>query len=130
MDNILIVTTIIILIAVCALFIQSRTYKKQTNELTSDAVKTLTRQAARWSTAAKQDQNPLIAILHANYGAGYLWAINDIVSSARFNEITGLDYSRFKDEIIKIQDEATKKMVSVCPKFAPEQSYLTLVSGE
>lgn len=94
------------------------------------AVKTLTRQAARWSTAAKQDQNPLIAVLHANYGAGYLWAINDIVTSAQFNSITGLDYTKFRDEIVKIQDDATKKMAAVCPGFAPEPSYLTQVSGE
>src|SRR5207237_6958 len=42
-----------------------------------EKVQILTRQAARWSTAASQDNNPLIAVLHANYGAGYLWAIHD-----------------------------------------------------
>ena len=35
-------------------------------------IQKLTRQAARWSTAAAQDESPLIAVLHANYAAGYL----------------------------------------------------------
>ena len=35
-------------------------------------VNKLLRQTARWSTAAKQDNNSMIAVLHANYGAGYL----------------------------------------------------------
>ena len=39
------------------------------------AAQKLVRQAARWSTAAKQDKNSMIAVLHANYGAGYLWAL-------------------------------------------------------
>lgn len=39
----------------------------------------LIRQVARWSTAGKQDKNSMIAVLHANYGAGYLWALKDII---------------------------------------------------
>jgi hypothetical protein len=119
------------LILIIVLFIAFLLYiNNNTNNDLNKAVKTLTRQAARWATAAKQDQNPLIAILHANYGAGYLWAINDIVTSDQFNSITGLDYTQFKDEITQIQDDATRKMTAVCPQFAPEKSYLTFVSAE
>ena len=95
-----------------------------------DAVRILSRQAARWSTAAAQDENPMIAVLHANYGAGYLWAINDIVTSCEFEKITGYDYIKFRDAIIAVQDAATKKALDVCPDFGPEKTYLAKIGAE
>ena len=92
--------------------------------------KKLIRQAARWSTAAKQDNNSMIAVLHANYGAGYLWALKDIINNDIIEKKTGIDMMKFESEIVKIQDEATKKMAKLCPKYAPEPSYLTSLSGE
>ncbi len=92
-------------------------------------IKTLLRQSARWATASSQDENPMIAILHANYGAGYLWALKDIVTD---NEIekTGVNILKFRDEIIKVQDEATIKMANACPNFAPKKTYLTEISKQ
>jgi len=37
---------------------------------------------------------------------------------------------KFESEIVKIQDEATKNMAKLCPKYAHEPSYLTSLSGE
>ena len=92
--------------------------------------KKLVRQAARWSTAAKQDNNSMIAVLHANYGAGYLWALKDIIKTDIIEKKTGIDMMKFENEIIKIQDEATKKMAKLCPEYAPESSILTKLAGE
>ena len=36
---------------------------------------------------------------------------------------------KFENEIIQIQDETTK-IAKLCPKYAPEKSYLTTLSGE
>ena len=90
----------------------------------------LTRQAARWSTAAKQDKNSMIAVLHANYGAGYLWALKDIASSEQIKAATGIDLLKFEREIVSTQDMATKKMAFLCPKYAPKSTYLTKIGGE
>jgi len=92
--------------------------------------KKLVRQAARWSTAAKQDKNAMIAVLHANYGAGYLWALKDIIKTDIIEKKTKIDMSEFEDEIVKIQDEATQNMAKMCPEYAPESSYLTSLAGE
>jgi len=94
------------------------------------AAQKLVRQAARWSTAAKQDKNSMIAVLHANYGAGYLWALKDIIKMDIIEKKTGIDMMKFENEIIKIQDEATKNMAKLCPKYAPEPSILTKIAGE
>ena len=94
------------------------------------SIQILVRQAARWSTAANQDQNPMIAVLHANYGAGYLWALKDIATDDQIKKATNIDIIKFKDEIIKTQDNATKKMIKVCPDFGPVSTYLTKIGGE
>tara|TARA_B100000029_G_scaffold471960_1_gene512023 strand:+ start:275 stop:700 length:426 start_codon:yes stop_codon:yes gene_type:complete len=93
-------------------------------------IKTLVRQAARWSTAAAQDDSPLVAVLHANYGTGFLWALKDIATTSQIEQVTGIDYMKFEKEIVTVQDNATKKMIKLCPDFAPPKSYLTSLSGE
>src|SRR3990172_10745907 len=88
------------------------------------ALKTLIRQGARWSVAAKQDQNPLIAVLHANYGAGYLWAIADIATSEDVKRATGVDYHEYKKAITSVQDGVTRRLANACPNFAPKDGFL------
>jgi hypothetical protein len=100
--------------------------KNKLNEI----INVLSRQAARWSTAAKQDKSVLIAVLHANYGAGYLWALKDIATPEQIKASTGIDFLKFEREITSIQDEATKKMALLCPKYAPNKSYLSNIAGE
>ena len=106
-------------------FISNSTHTLQTNN-----IKTLVRQSARWSTAAKQDESSMIAVLHANYGAGYLWALKDIYTDEQIKQATGIDVQKFAKEITSIQDYATKKMTGLCPRFAPKSSYLTSLAGE
>ena len=94
-------------------------------------LKTLSRQAARWSIAATQDRSPMIAVLHANYGAGYLWAMKDIATSEQIKDATGIDMQRFEREITRIQDAATRQMVRACPSFGVSgYKYLTKIAGE
>jgi hypothetical protein len=85
-------------------------YKKQT-------IKTLIRQSARFSAAATQDKSPLIALLHANYGATYLWALRDIATDEEIKKYGNIDIISFKNKITDIQDKATKLVSAICPKF-------------
>ncbi len=101
-----------------------------TKNFKENTIKTLVRQASRWSTAADQDQSPLIAVLHANYGAGYLWALKDIANDEDIVEATGIDVLKFRDEIVAVQDRVTKRMTKLCPEFAPPRTYLTDIGGE
>lgn len=100
------------------------------DDVMTGVITKLTRQAARWSTAAKQDENPLVAVLHANYGSGYLWALQDIASPEQIAAATGIDYKRLEREITETQDVITLKAVGICPKFGPESTYLSRIGGE
>jgi hypothetical protein len=77
-------------------------------------IKILYRQAARWAMAADQDESDLVRVLHANYAAGYLWALKDIVSEQEFKVATLTDFSEFEASIVKIQNESTKRLVDRC----------------
>ncbi len=96
----------------------------------SSMISKLLRQTARWAVAARQDNNAMISILHANYAAGYLWALKDIASKAEIEAATGVDLRHFEHEIIKTQEMATKRVIKSCPDFAPPSSALTRIAGE
>lgn len=89
-------------------------YKSSINKRLRDAILVLYRQTARWSAASLQDDSPLIKVLHANYGAGYLWALKDIVTAEEFRKITGVNLQVFENKIINIHDSATKNLVDKC----------------
>lgn len=91
----------------------------------------LMKQCARWAVASEQDENPLIAVLHANYASGYLWATNDIFSSSDIERVTGFKFHKIKDYVQKVQKYATYKATKVCPAFAPRTSVeIGQLSGE
>ena len=89
----------------------------------------LLRQSSRYAIAAKQDESPLISLLHANYAAGYLFALKDILGD--YNP--DIDMLKFEAEITKIQDNTTKKVLNICPNFAgslAEDTYLLKISQD
>ena len=96
----------------------------------NQVIMTLVRQAARWTIAAEQDSNVLVSVLHANYGAGYLWALKDIASDCEIESVANIDMKKFTAYITKVQDDATKKMADICPKYAPKSTYLTKIASE
>ena len=110
------------------LIIWSKCGKNVSNN--ENILKILSRQAGRWSLASKQDKNPIISVLHSNYGAGYLWAIKDISTSEQLNKATGIDILKFEKEIVQIQDRAIKKLIKKCPNLKPKKhQYLSKISG-
>jgi hypothetical protein len=96
----------------------------------AEHVKILTRQCARWMTAAMQDKNPLIALLHGQYGVGYFNAIQDIASPEQFEKITKLDWKRFKKEIMSVQDDVNRRAAAACPNLTQGLNrYLGMIGG-
>ena len=122
-----IIITLIILIII---YVINNISKNNFDKEKSYIIKIILRQSARWSTAAQQDENPMVAVLHANYGAGYLWALKDVFSDREIEDFGHIDILKFRDEITKVQDEATVKMIKVCPEFGPKKTYLTEIAKE
>ena len=87
------------------------------DSILKEIIRILTRQSARWATAAKQDENSMIAVLHANYGAGYLWALKDIATDIQIKKATNIDIIDYTKKILEVQDISTKKVSRNCPQF-------------
>lgn len=83
-------------------------------------INTLIRGCSRWAIASKQDNSPLISLLHANYASGYLWAIKDVFSSEDIYNSSGVNIIELQNKITSIQDQATKKVSLICPTFAKD----------
>lgn len=83
-------------------------------------IKKLAQQSAKWATMSQQDDSPIIAMLHANYAVGYLWALKDIASPREITKQTGLNIEQFEEHIVNVQSTVTKKVLKKCPELAGE----------
>jgi hypothetical protein len=119
-----------LLVPLFLLVLRNYDFQRRENSLNkSDIIKKLLRQASRWSIAAEQDELPMVAVLHANYGTAYLWSLKEISTNDEIEKITGVDMFIFEKEITRIQDEATRKVYKACPQYGPElSSYLVKLS--
>jgi len=94
-------------------------------------IEVMVRSCSRWAVASLQDRSPLIAVLHANYAAGYLWALQDCFTDDQIHNATGIDIIKFQKSITRVQDISTRRLVLVCPSYASDlDSYLSKISGE
>lgn len=92
---------------------------------------TLIRSCSRWSLASLQDTSPLVALLHANYGTGYLWALQETFTDYEIQEATHLDIIEYSKKITDIQDKATKRVSMICPQFIKDLDIpLLKIAGE
>jgi hypothetical protein len=98
----------------------------------SHIISRIMRGSARWALASKQDKSPLVAVLHANYGCAYLWALKDVFNDYEITSATGIDVIQFQNKITDIQDRATKLVTKVCPAYASgiTDNILSGIAGE
>ena len=101
-----------------------------TNGTSKATIEKLVRQSARFATAAQQDESPLVSVLHANYSAGYLWALNDIATPKQIHNATGVDIKKFTEHITNVQDSVTKRTLKKCPEFAGDVDLYLATIGE
>jgi len=98
--------------------------------LLQNQIKTLVRQTARWTTASTQDESPLIAVLHADYGVGYLGALKDIASQDEIQATVDMDFTKFQSEVVAAQERAVFKALKTCPNYGPAETYISRFGGE
>jgi hypothetical protein len=96
-------------------------------------IQRILRGSARWSIASKQDKSPLIAVLHGNYGAAYLWALKEVFNDNEIYLAMGKDFDiiDFQKRVTDIQDFSTKRMVKLCPEYTSgiEDKVLSVIAG-
>lgn len=96
------------------LYIGFQYMNKQMDCQKNDTIKILLRQASKWTVASTQDSNPIVALLHANYGVGYISALRDIATDKEIEAATGIDINGLKSEIISEQNKITTHVMKMC----------------
>ena len=113
-----------------AIFVLIVMLQNKTRGISSNIDK-LVRQSARYATAAQQDRSPVIAVLHANYAAAYLYALKDVYTDSQIHNATGIDVRKFTQHVVNVQDSVTKKTTESCPEFVGQVDvYLAEIGGE
>ena len=113
--------------AVFVLFLMMQNKTRGMNK----SIEKLVRQSARYATAAQQEASPVIAVLHANYAAAYLYALKDIATDSQIHNATGIDVKKFKEHVTNVQDMVTRKTSDKCPEFVGDVDiYLAQIGGE
>lgn len=103
----------------------------KTNNKNENKIKAILRGSSRFSLASLQDKSPLIALLHANYGTGYFWALRDAFTDKEIYDTTGLNIQEYQKKITDIQDSITKNIIKLCPNFTSELDLnLAKIAGE
>lgn len=111
----IIVVIIVIVIVIVMTSVYFRITKRKCKKEKPMEIKALVRQIARWSVASQQDTSPMIALLHANYAAGYLQALELIATEDEINEIQNVQELRKK--VYTIQDKAARMVAVSCPEY-------------
>jgi hypothetical protein len=95
-------------------------YRKPYTVSEPEIVKKIFHQMSRWSTASTQDVNPIVKVLHANYGVGFMMALQSITSDEALEKILEVNNIRgLFSEVENIQHKATIELVKKCPVVAP-----------
>jgi hypothetical protein len=98
--------------------------------ISRDGIKKLVQKTAKWATIAQQDASPVNSLLHANYAAGYLWALKDLASDNEIHRVTGIDVKKFEEHVTNMQEMVTKRVIKRCPEFEGEiDLYLSTIAG-
>ena len=119
---------IISILLIFALFLGSRSTIKNDKKSIIDK---MIRQSARYATAAEQDESPVVAVLHANYSAAYFYALTEIASHDEIHAATGIDVKKFREHMIRVQDDPTRKIIDACPEFRGDTDiFLARIGGE
>jgi hypothetical protein len=135
MNNLLNLNYLILIIILISIILYFYRYFKYniTNILTDkQKAEILIRQSARYAHAARQDKDILIALLHANYGSGYLFAAKDIFPESVLISLFSSykEYKEFELGIITIQDEVNRRTVNTCPDIVSVRDIITKMGGE
>jgi hypothetical protein len=117
------------ILVIISIIVNKLMYK--TNNKNENKIKAILRGSSRFSLASLQDKSPLIALLHANYGTGYFWALRDAFTDKEIYDTTGLNIQEYQKKITDIQDSITKNVIKLCPNFASELDLnLAKIAGE
>lgn len=115
--------TLVVLLGVFVVAILSKwTGSNGTPQYSRKFVKQLNRvvnQASKWHATSKQDIDPVLRLMHANYALAYAQTARSLASDASIENMTGIRLSELMYHLEDEQRESLQNLVAQCPNVKP-----------
>ena len=95
---------------------------------TEQGIRSLVKQTARWTLAAGQDQNPMVAMLHANYGVGYWSALRSLATLETIERAARINATELERWVLNAQASAAAQLFRRCPNVKPRHTALARIA--
>ena len=86
-------------------------------------VHNLVKQSQTWHATAKQDGNPIISLLHADYALAYARIARSLAGDKDIERISGVAVDELLFYLEEDQQQAIQALAQKCPSVKPEGMY-------
>lgn len=83
-------------------------------------LRTLVKEAARWSAVAEQDTNGMLRVLHTTYAVAYLNASRNFADDKELEKLSGVRVGELQAQVQAQQQAAIQKVGAACPGVVPQ----------
>jgi hypothetical protein len=94
------------------------TQPKQSKQMTRQ-LKRVMSQASKWHTTSRQDMDPVINLIHADYALAYANVARSLASEVALEKTSGIKIRDFVYQLESDQKKAVQNLVSQCPSLKP-----------
>lgn len=103
--------------------------RKSRGRRNAPLVRRLVKEAARWGTLSAQDTNPLISLIHANYGLAYARVCRELMSESDIARMLHVDLSEMIFMLTEQQERSMQQCSQACPEIQPDDGGVAISTG-
>lgn len=85
--------------------------------------KVLLNAANRWALMAKQDQNPVMALMHICYAKAYVESLRQILKDEQIQQAHQTDMVEMSQRMDQIEQDTIRKLNELAPSLMPEGEF-------
>lgn len=80
-------------------------------------------ESSKWSAIARNETNPILALVHINYALACANVAKDLSSEQYLTDIMGIEFQTYLQDCITLQDQTIRALGSTCPELKPHTKF-------
>lgn len=113
-----------IVVGIILLSMWTDTNKTRYNRKVIGGLREMMRDASRFSAMAKQDNNPLLSLLHTTQAMSYVRAAKNLVGGTDLTRLSGMDIEEMGMTLDGQEQHALSEVVHAAPSLMPDGNYM------
>jgi hypothetical protein len=90
---------------------------------TLDQTDALLRASNKWALEAAQDQNPVVALMHACYAKAFITAVRRVLNDEQLRQAHQVDMCALEEKMDKVERDALQRISKTAPKLIPDGEF-------